>query len=77
MKLIKNTKVVKFPRSTKSVEQTIRTALSTANEQGWNKIVISGQGKDLGGGLYSGVTPLEAIGLLEVAKQFHLRREGV
>ncbi len=44
-KLVKNSKHVKFPREGKTVEHALRRAAHFARQEGWDKIIIIGEGK--------------------------------
>lgn len=43
-KLIKDTKTIKLPKATSSVERTLRAANKACKEQRWRKVVIIGEG---------------------------------
>lgn len=68
MKLVKNVKVVKLPKSKPSVKSTLRKAALHAEKEGWNRIIIIGEGKDSARGLYSNMDYYTAIGMLEIEK---------
>lgn len=68
-KLVKETKTVKLFKRTGSVISTFRKAERVAIEQGWNKVIITGEGKDAGYTFTSRMPHFTRLGLLEVTKQ--------
>lgn len=65
MKLVKDTKIVRLPRSSRTVKQTLRKAALYAEKEGWGKIIIIGEGDNDVRGLYSKMTYYVAIGMLQ------------
>lgn len=68
MKLIKNNKIVKFPRSGRHVKSIAKDALIKADRQEWKRILIIGEGNTSGSWYSSGMSDNELVGLLERVK---------
>ena len=69
MKLVKSTKIVKLPQATSKVHGTLKRAMREAQEKGWDKVIIIGQGKDDSGSWrHSSMSDLVALGMLEKVK---------
>ncbi len=71
--LIKENKIVKLPRATGSVKDALRRATIKAQKQGWNRIVIIGEGTEGGSTIHSRMSSYIAIALCEIAKQESVR----
>lgn len=67
-KLIKNTKLAKLPRAGKSVNSTLRNACIRAEQEGWTRVIVIGEGKDICRSMYSKMDHYVAIGLLDIEK---------
>lgn len=63
MKLATNRKTIKLPRFTNSVEETFHRSMKKAKHEGWNKIVIIGEGKTMGSFQTNGLIDTIASGL--------------
>lgn len=74
MKLVKNNKVVKFPRSTKSAIGILNHALKSARTNDFNRVIIITQSKDgtLGCG-WNNMSIINRIGMCEYAKNVALQ----
>jgi len=71
MKIVKDTKVVKFPRAKGGVQSTFRRAQKMAQQESWNKIIIIGQGKSSGDTFHSIMTDNNFYGLIRIAELNH------
>ncbi len=63
------TKIVRFPRATKNVKSVFDTALAKAHEQGWDKVIIIGEGKKMGHWITSQMRDHIGVGMIERAKK--------
>lgn len=68
MKIVRNTKVVKLPSATGSVEATFRRAMKKAKEQGWKRVVIIGEGDEIGHNFNSCIGQDTVVGMIERMK---------
>lgn len=66
-KLVKSGKIVKLPRSSGSVEATLKRAMRQAKKGNWKKVVIVGDGIDERRVMNSPMKYYNAIGMLTVA----------
>lgn len=73
IKIVKKSKVVKFPRAKGSVRATLNDAMDLAMKKKWNKVIVLGEGMDDGHWFYSAMSPTQAAGMLETAKYLMLR----
>ncbi len=64
MKLVKKTKVAKFPHVTGSVKGTLRRAMKKAMEQNWSRVIIVGESRHRGSYQCSNVIDTTAMGML-------------
>ena len=68
-RIVKNTEIIRLPKSTKSVQRALNSAQQKAKEQRWRKIVIIGEGP-YGFRIHnSNMKYYELIGLLAYSQQ--------
>lgn len=67
-KLVKNSKVVKIPRTSGSVNGTLKKALQKAKDQKWKNVIIIGEGKDNGAWMCSKMSQNTQYGMIEKTK---------
>lgn len=73
MKLIKNSKTTRFPRSTKNVKSTLNKAMDIAQKEGWTRVIVIGEGKDRGKHLSSPMIQAQFAFMLETAKYLSMK----
>lgn len=73
MKLVKNVKVAKFPRSCRTVKQAIKKAEDIAQKEGWTKVIIIGQGTHASSEIRTRMRYSDQIFMLESSKYLALK----
>lgn len=76
MKLVKNRKIIRLPKAKRGVKQVIRNASLAAEREGWHRIIVIGEGKDVVRSMYSDMDAMIAVGMLELEKAINIRDIG-
>ena len=73
MKLVKELKVTRFPKSTRTVKQAFQRAQDFAQKEGWTRVIIIGEGKNGGHDVFSKMHRSQSMGMLESSKYLCLK----
>ncbi len=66
---MKSATIIKLPRASKKVDGTLKRVHRVAMQQGWDKVIVIGKGKDWGGYRCSeNISQAEFLGMLEEVK---------
>lgn len=76
IKLVKKSKVAKFPHTCGGVRSTLHDATMLAVKQKWKKVIIIGETGDNGHWFHSAMTKQHVVGMLEAAK-FLIQRDAL